>query len=80
MEICPGEIRLEVLNEIMAIISKLKIYDVVIFIGSDMRCNLVESILGNRVISVVIGASPIRQDAEIDPETIRKIIREIVAN
>ncbi|NLB74040.1 MAG: helix-turn-helix transcriptional regulator [Firmicutes bacterium] len=71
---------LEVLNEIMAIISKLRIYDVVIFIGSDMRCNLVESILGNRVISIVIGASPIKKDAEIDPETIRKIIREIVAS
>ena len=71
---------LEVLNEIMAIISKLKIYDVVIFIGSDMRCNLVESILENRVISVVIGASPIKQDAHINPEVIRKIIREVVAN
>ncbi|MFY9154669.1 MAG: helix-turn-helix transcriptional regulator [Bacillota bacterium] len=68
---------LEVLNEIMAIISKLRVYDVVIFIGSDMRCNLVESILGNRVISVVVGASPIKQDAKIDPEDIRRIIREV---
>ena len=68
---------LEVLNEIMAIISKLRIYDLVIFIGSDMRCNLVESILGNRVISIVIGKSPIKEDAKIDPEYIRKIIAEI---
>ncbi len=70
---------LEVLNEIMAIISKLQIYDVVIFIGSDMRCNLVESILGNRVISIVIGTSPIKQDAHMDPEMIRKIIGEVVS-
>ena len=71
---------IDVLNEIMAIISKLRIYDVVIFIGSDMRCNLVESILGNRVISIVIGTSPIKQDAHMNPETIRKIIREVVTN
>lgn len=71
---------LEVLNEIMAIISRLKNYDTVIFIGSDMRCNLVESILGNRVISIVIGESPIKQDAHINPETIRGIIREVAAN
>ena len=70
---------LEVLNEIMAIISKLQIYDVVIFIGSDMRCNLVESILGNRVISIVIGTSPIKQDAHMDPEMNRKIIGEVVS-
>jgi transcriptional regulator with XRE-family HTH domain len=71
---------IQVLNEIMAIIGKLKSYDVVIFIGSDMRCNLVESILGNRVISIVIGESPIKQDAHINPETIRNIIREISVN
>lgn len=71
---------IEVLNDIMAIISKLKIYDAVIFIGSDMRCSLVESILGNRVISIVIGPSPIKQDAYIEPSDIRTTIREVLTD
>ena len=67
----------EVFNEIMAIITKLKSYDTVVFIGSDMRVGLVESILGNRVVGVEVGTSPIKGDRYVEPESIRKILRSI---
>ena len=67
----------EVFNEVMKIITGLKTYDAIIFIGSDMRCGLVESILGERVISVIIGTSPIKGDRHVDPATIREIVHNI---
>lgn len=67
----------EVFNEIMAIITKLKSYDAVVFIGSDMRVSLVESILGNRVVGIEVGTSPIKGDRYVDPESIRRILRSI---
>lgn len=67
----------EVFNEIMAIITKLKSYDTVVFIGSDMRVSLVESILGNRVVGIEVGTSPIKGDRYVDPESIRRILRSI---
>lgn len=67
----------EVFNEIMAIITKLKSYDTVVFIGSDMRVGLVESILGNRVVGVEVGTSPIKGDRYVEPESIRNILRSI---
>lgn len=67
----------DVFNEIMAIITKLKSYDAVVFIGSDMRVSLVESILGNRVVGIEVGSSPIKGDRHVDPDSIRKIIRSI---
>ncbi|MGE5592984.1 MAG: transcriptional regulator [Betaproteobacteria bacterium] len=67
----------EVFNEIMAIITKLKTYDAVVFIGSDMRVGLVESILGDRVVGIEVGTSPIKGDRYVDPEFIRNILRSI---
>jgi len=67
----------EVFNEIMAIITRLKTYDAVVFIGSDMRVGLVESILGDRVIGIEVGTSPIKGDRYVDPESIRNILRSI---
>ncbi|MCR4403099.1 MAG: transcriptional regulator [Firmicutes bacterium] len=67
----------EVFNEIMGIITKLKSYDAVVFIGSDMRVNLVESILGDRVVGIEVGQSPIRGDRQVDPEEVRRALRSI---
>lgn len=64
-------------NEIMGIITNLKDYDAVIFIGSDLRVGLAESILGNRVIGIEIGTSPIKEDKYVDPGRIREIIQEL---
>lgn len=67
----------EVFNEIMAIITRLRTYDAVVFIGSDMRVGLVESVLGSRVVGMVIGTSPIRGDKYVEPEAFREVIRRV---
>lgn len=70
----------ELLNYFMSLISKLKNYDAVIFIGSDMRIKMVEAILGHRVVSWEIGISPITEDRWVNPEQLRQLIHQLKTN
>lgn len=68
----------DLLNDIMAVISKARECDSVIFLGSDMRIDLVEAIVGHSpVIGIQIGDSPITEDKYVDPEQIRAVIRSL---
>lgn len=62
------------LNDVMELISEMRQFDTVIFIGSDMRIRLVEAILGKEVISIEIGESPITEDKYVDPDMLRDLI------
>lgn len=65
---------IELLNDVVVAISGFQQYDRIVFLGSDMRVRLMEAILGNKVTSVVIGHSPIREDVHVEPEQITAII------
>jgi transcriptional regulator with XRE-family HTH domain len=65
------------LNDVMELISQMRQFDTVIFIGSDMRIRLVEAILGKEVISIEIGESPITEDKYVDPDILRSLVMTI---
>jgi transcriptional regulator with XRE-family HTH domain len=65
----------ELVNQMMEIISKLgQKFDLVIFLGSDMRLKIMEAIVGQKLVGLEIGKSPIKEDCYIDPELLRKLI------
>ena len=68
---------IELLNEVMSIIYKVRQYDVVIILGSDQRIRLFKALLDKEVISIDIGKSPITQDVYVDSENLRNIIRVV---
>lgn len=68
----PGD---QLFNELMEILSRLRAFDRIVFLGSEMRIRLVEAILGSdRVIGVNLGPSPITQDVYVDPERIAALV------
>ncbi len=67
----------ELVNSFMEIISRLKNYDAVIFIGSDMRMKMAEAILGPKLISWEIGISPITEGRWVNPEQLRQLTRQL---
>jgi transcriptional regulator with XRE-family HTH domain len=69
----------ELLNEIMALITKIRDYQVVIAIGSDERIKLFERIIDSQIISIEIGSSPITEDKWVNPQDLRKILRSVKA-
>jgi predicted XRE-type DNA-binding protein len=70
----------EVVNQLFDLISEIKEYDNVIFIGSDKRIRLVETILGrDMVVAIQIGTSPIKGDVTLDPDHLREAIRRLKA-
>jgi len=68
---------IELLNEVMGLIYKVRQYDVVIMIGSEQRLRLFKALLDKEVVSINIGKSPITQDKYIDPDNLRDVIRKL---
>jgi len=58
-------------------ISSLAQFDSVIFLGSDLRVRLAEAIIGDKVVSMVIGKSPIRTDVIVEPSRVAAMIEAV---
>lgn len=67
----------ELLNQVMDLMTQLQSFDTVIMIGSDMRIKLAEAILGDKVIGVELGKSPIEEDVYMSPENLAQIISAV---
>ncbi|HER25192.1 MAG TPA: XRE family transcriptional regulator [Candidatus Atribacteria bacterium] len=67
----------ELFDEIMEIIVNLADFDLIIFLGSDMRVPIVEKIFSVQVIGIVIGHSPIKESKYVNPEKIIEIVKQV---
>ena len=65
---------LQLFEEVIEILVELKEYDLTIFLGSDMRLDLVDKLLDGKVIGIKLGESPIKEDKYVDPAQIKKIL------
>lgn len=79
MEFIQNKNKTDLFNEIISIITKLIDFDLIVFLGSDKRVEVVEKLFSIQVVGVEIGKSPITEDKYIDPEMIIKILNEIKA-
>lgn len=68
---------LDLFNQVMELVGRVRQYDVVIFLGSDKRVALIQALLDREVISVEIGKSPIEEDKHVDPGRLRRLIRSL---
>lgn len=64
-------------NDLLKLIRSLQEYEVIIFMGSDMRVELVESLLDGEVIGMPLGSSPIKGDVRVDIEKLKSIIDQV---
>ncbi|MHB1420009.1 MAG: transcriptional regulator [Bacillota bacterium] len=71
---------LELLNEIMEIIARVRVYDVVIIIGSNYRIKISEALLNKEVVGVEIGQSPIAGDVYVNPGELTALVRSLASN
>ncbi|MHB1127653.1 MAG: transcriptional regulator [Bacillota bacterium] len=70
---------LELLNEIMDIIARVRDYDVVIIIGSNYRIKLSEALLNKEVVGIELGQSPIEGDVYVNPVELAALVRSLAA-
>ena len=67
----------ELLNEIMGIVTHLRDFDTVIMIGSDMRIRLAGALFGDKVVGMQIGQSPIEEDVRVDSDELVALIAAV---
>lgn len=70
----------ELFNKLMDVIAEIKNYDLIIFLGSNKRVKLVESLFDTEVIAIEIGTSPLKEDVYVPPEKIIKVLDYIKKN
>ncbi len=68
---------LELFNQVMEMVGRVRQYDIVIVLGSDKRVALIQALLDREVISVEIGKSPIEEDKFVDPGHLRGLIHSL---
>ncbi|NPV92583.1 MAG: transcriptional regulator [Firmicutes bacterium] len=64
----------ELLNDLMALMMRLRTYDVVVVIGSDLRVRIAQALLDKEVVPIILGETPIEQDQYVDPAYLREIL------
>lgn len=67
----------ELLNQVMGLLAQARECDWVIFLGSDNRLKMIEALVGQNVIGVELGSSPLYEDKWVDPDSIRRLIRSL---
>lgn len=65
---------IELFNEIMSMVAKVRTYDVVIFIGSRQRIKWSAALLDKEVVGYELGETPITEDKQVDSERLRSLI------
>lgn len=68
---------LDLFNEIMNILSRIRGYDAVVAIGSNRRVQLIEGLLDRDVISIILGESPLTKDVRVDPNRFESVIKSL---
>ncbi len=65
---------LDIFEDVIEILVELKEFDLTVFLGSDMRLDLVDKLLDGKVIGIKLGESPLKEDKYVDPDNIKEIL------
>ena len=68
---------IELFNKIMDIIAKLRQFDTVIILASNMRIKLMEAMLDKEVIAFQIGESPIEEDVVVNLMQVQELLTKL---
>ncbi|MCK4260643.1 MAG: transcriptional regulator [Halanaerobiales bacterium] len=69
---------IDIFNQLMEILVNLKDYDLIIFLGSDMRIDLIDTLLNGKVIGIEIGRSPITEDIYVEVSKLEEMIKQFL--
>ena len=64
-------------NKIMELINKFKSFDNVIVMASDYRIRIARDLMDNKIIEIDIGKSPIKEDVNVNLDTLTKILETL---
>ncbi len=67
----------DLISHVMDLISQVRRHDCVILIGSDERNRAAQALIDGEVLRIDLGPSPLTSDMTVDPEHLRRVIREL---
>lgn len=71
---------IDMFNRILDIVAGLRSYDTVIFLGSDKRIELMESIMDREMHSLSLGESPLTEDKTVDISRLEQLLISVISD
>lgn len=68
----------QLVNDLMQMMARLREFDAVVFLGSDMRIQLASGLLQERLLPVQLGPSPLKQDYWVDPAYLASLLEAVM--
>ncbi len=68
----------ELLNKIMELTHQVRMYDLIIVLGSNYRINLIKALLNKEIIGIKLGESPIEKDVYLSPDRLEHVIEQLI--
>lgn len=70
---------IDLFNELLELITRIRRFDKVVLIGSDRRLELIKGLLDRHteVFTITIGQSPMTGDVYLNPKSLRELVAEI---
>ena len=65
---------LELFNQIMALLQKVRSYDKVVILGSRQRVKMLAALLDKEVITLELGESPLSEDIYVEVDRLEKLL------
>lgn len=68
-----------VFNRLLETLATLRDYDTVVLMASDWRIATIERILGSEVVGLPLGATPLREDREVDVAQLDRLLEGVMS-
>jgi len=69
----------EVFDELLELLAGLRNFDVVVFLASSKRIDILARILDKEIVGISIGESPIKRDRKVKPEILKSVLSSVVS-
>ena len=67
----------ELVNDLMSYAAKIRTFDLVVVLASDLRLDIIEAMLGIPIVPFELGKSPLSQDVWVDPMRLDHLLAAI---
>jgi hypothetical protein len=77
-ELVGGKQALDFFNQMLEIVARLRGFDILVLLTSERWYSLAEALLDLQIVYIGLGATPVEEDRQVDPEQFRRVLEQVI--
>jgi transcriptional regulator with XRE-family HTH domain len=77
-ELVGGKQALDFFNQMLEIVARLRGFDILVLLTSERWYRLAEALLDLQIVYIGLGATPVEEDRQVDPEQFRRVLEQVI--